>query len=407
MSASNNSEGGTLERKLRILLVLDSYPPDLNGGAYFTHRLALALDKAGHEVLSFGPSLNLRSGMDRYEGVSVHRFSSLGTPLYRDFRMINPIGLRQRVSEALSDFAPDVIHIQGKFLLGGTVFREASSRGIPMIATNHLMPGNFAHHFRIPRSLNEVYESWVWGRVFEMLNHVPIVTCPTESGIQAMRRAGFEGAVEAVSCGIDHGRFFPGEPASGFRERFGVPEGPVLISTGRLDKEKNLDLVLRAVRSALDRVEFTFLVTGDGAERQTLGSLAEELGIAKHVRFVGVLTDGELPEAYRVADAYVNASELELQSICGLEAISSGLPVVLADALALPELVCRENPNGFLFPPGDEAALASLLVKVLQDPALREELGANSLTLAKRHFIENVCDRYIELYREAIESGAP
>ena len=276
-----------------------------------------------------------------------------------------------------------------------------------MIATNHLMPGNFAHHFRIPRSLNEVYESWVWGRVFEMLNHVPIVTCPTESGIQAMRRAGFEGAVEAVSCGIDHGRFFPGEPASGFRERFGVPEGPVLISTGRLDKEKNLDLVLRAVRSALDRVEFTFLVTGDGAERQTLGSLAEELGIAKHVRFVGVLTDGELPEAYRVADAYVNASELELQSICGLEAISSGLPVVLADALALPELVCRENPNGFLFPPGDEAALASLLVKVLQDPALREELGANSLTLAKRHFIENVCDRYIELYREAIESGAP
>ncbi len=393
-------EGG-----LRILLVLDSYPPDLNGGAYFTHRLALALDGAGHDVLTFGPSLSVRSGEDRYEGVGVHRFSSVSTPLYRKFRIINPFGLRRRVATALAEFSPDVIHLQGRFLLGGAVFKEASRQGIPMIATNHLMPGNFSHHFRVPGFLNEGFESHVWRWVFDMLHRIPIVTCPTESGVKVMRREGFAGRVHAVSCGIDHDRFFPGAASPAFRERYGLAAGPVLISTGRLDKEKNLDVVLRAVREALDSVEFTFLIAGDGARARSLEKLAAELGIASRVRFLGYLPDEDLPEAYRAADVYVNAGDLELQSICGLEAIASGLPVVLADALALPELVDSANPNGFLFSSKDESTLACYLVRLLSDRRLREEFGASSLEWSKQHAIASVCDRFVELYREAIELG--
>ena len=139
-----------------------------------------------------------------------------------------------------------------------------------------------------------------------------------------------------------------------------------------------------------------------GRRRRRCGAWRGGSASLDKVQFLGRLPDEDLPDAYRAADVYVNAGVLELQSICGLEAIASGLPVVLADALALPELVDAAVPNGLLFTPGDEGELAAHLVRLFGDPSLRRTMGERSLAHSEQHSIDSVCGRFVELYREVI-----
>jgi glycosyltransferase involved in cell wall biosynthesis len=376
--------------------------PDLNGGAYFTHRLAVGLNSAGHNVLVICPSRSGRDEQELYEGINLSRFSSFATPLYPDFRVINPIGLNKRVKAVISDFAPDIIHLQGKFILGNAVFKQGKILGIPMVATNHLTPQNFEHHFRIPKMFRKLYYKLVWNWAFSMLRQVKYVTTPTKSGAEEMKRNGFEKEVIPVSCGIDASVFFPGSVAEHTRKKYHLPNLPIVLFTGRQDKDKNLDVVLRGVKLALEYVDFHTVLTGKGAYENTIKQLATSLGLKDKVTFTGQIPDDEFPEIYRMADVFVNACEVELQCISGLEAVASGMPVVLANALALPELIDPRDPNGFLFAPKDHEMLSKHLVTLIENEKLRKEMGANSLKVAAHHAMAQSIETFTALYTKAL-----
>ena len=141
---------------MRILTVLDSYPPDLNGGAHFTHRLAKNLIEFGSEVLVICPSRSLKQGYDNHEGVPLYRVRSWRTGIYQNFRVCWPIGIKNGIAKAIAAFQPDVIHLQGKFFLGNICHQIGLQLKIPMVATNHFMPENFFHYSLLPKR----FEPW-------------------------------------------------------------------------------------------------------------------------------------------------------------------------------------------------------------------------------------------------------
>jgi glycosyltransferase involved in cell wall biosynthesis len=221
------------------------------------------------------------------------------------------------------------------------------------------------------------------------------VTAPTPRAVELLEANGLPGGAQAISCGIDIGHYASGDGGSG--------TGTSVLFVGRLDKEKNIDDLIRAVAILPDvRAE----IVGDGACREKLVALAASLGVLERVRFHGFVSDDELVRAYQHSDVFCMPGTAELQSLATMEAMAAGRPVVAADAMALPHLV-RPGVNGFLYPPGDVDQLARCLTELARDTTNREAMGHASRKIIAGHEIERTLDIFDGLYRKAIGACSP
>lgn len=387
---------------MRILTVLDSYPPDLNGGAYFTHRLALGLQKKGHEVLVLCPSQTLKQGYREYEGVRLFGVRSWPVLIYKNFRVAWPIFIKKAIHTAIKEFQPDLIHLQGKFFIGGISYRLGKEMGIPLIATNHFMPENFFHYTYLSSKYKQWFNKKCWAIVLEMLNNVDKVTTPTETAAQLLRKERCKNEVHVISCGVNLKQFHPYQEAEFLRQRYQIPHKPILLYSGRLDKEKNLEFALNAFAQACKQIDLHFVIVGRGAERKHLESLCLTLGIQSKVTFTGYLSDEDYPKIHGLADCFINAGTAELQSIVALEALASGLPLLGAQAMALPELIVH-GKNGYLFKPGDLHELTQQLITVFTQHEHRKLMRVESRRIAEQHDLNKTIEQYEYLYQEIIK----
>jgi glycosyltransferase involved in cell wall biosynthesis len=201
-----------------------------------------------------------------------------------------------------------------------------------------------------------------------------------------------------VSCGIDLARYRRLTP-----RRDGPP---TVLYVGRLDEEKRVDELLRAFaglpHQTPEQRSVRLEVVGDGACRATWQALAERLGVADRVHFAGFVSEDDLLDAYARAAVFCMPGIAELQSIATMEAMAAGLPVVAADAMALPHLVVPGR-NGWLYPPGDVPALTDRLATLLADPALRARMGAESVELAGRHELGGTLARFEAIYSSVLD----
>jgi glycosyltransferase involved in cell wall biosynthesis len=175
----------------------------------------------------------------------------------------------------------------------------------------------------------------------------------------------------------------------------------MVLFVGRLDQEKRVDELIRAFAALPAGVPGRLEIVGDGARRQDWGALADGLGIAERVTFRGFVSEDELLAAYAGADVFCMPGVAELQSLVTLESMAAGLPVVAADAMALPHLV-RPGRNGWLYTPGDVADLSTRLAALLTDPALRRRMGAASREIVAEHAIEATLDTFEGIYEKIL-----
>lgn len=361
---------------LRIVVGAETYPPDVNGAAQAAARLAAGLAGRGHEVHVVAPSPTGRATREVRDGVTVHGVRSRRYVGHASHRVSLPWEVSAHVRRLVTDLRPDVVHSHGHVLVGRAVVAAARARGVPVVMTNHLVPENLVAYLPVPRPWHEAFAAAMWrdqGRVFARAD---VVTAPTPRAAELlMDRTGLTGVLP-VSNGIDAARFAARRSASA--------AVPTVLFVGRLDEEKRVDELVRAFALLPREVPARLEVVGDGSRRERWTALAADLGIADDVRFRGHVSDAELLEAYASADVFCMPSVAELQSLATLEAMSAGLPVVAADAMALPHLV-RPGENGALYPPGDVTALAGHLLALLDDAALRERAGAASVRLAAQH----------------------
>jgi len=372
----------------------DTYPPDVNGAANFTHRLAVGLARRGHDVHVICPDAPLAGPWrNRSGGPTVHGLASYRTPFHPTFRFCVPWRIRGAAARLLERLKPDVIHVQSHFGVGRTLINLARRNGIPVMATNHFMPENLLGYAPLPRRVADTASRLAWRDCVRVFSRARIVTAPTPRAVRLLKDQGLGGIVLPVSCGLDLRRFAqpPAKPTE---------MGGRVLFVGRLDAEKNVDVLLRAVSLMPEDLPVTVELVGDGSRRGELAELARELGIEDRVAFRGFVDDTELLDAYARCDVFCMPSIAELQSLATMEAMAAGKPVVAADAMALPHLV-QPGRNGLLFPPGDAPALAAALTAVLSDVPVRMRMGDASREIVAQHDINATLDIFELLYQDA------
>ncbi|MFC5831361.1 glycosyltransferase [Nonomuraea insulae] len=382
------------ERPRRVLISSDTYPPDVNGAAYFTHRLATGLAARGNEVHVVCQSDAGPASTDVVDGVVVHRLRSAPLLVHPTMRVTVPT----RLDRLVASINPDVLHTQGHFVVGRAAIAAARRAGVPVVATNHFMPDNLFQFAHIPDRLRRQAGRLAWRDFSRIYGRADHITTPTPLAAGLLTAQGFQHEVEPVSCGIDLTRFHPhAEPKAWARRMFDLPDRPTALFVGRLDEEKRLDELIRALPMILNETDAQVALVGKGNQRGELERLARRIGVGERVFFLGFVADENMPQAFAAADVFAMPGVAELQSIATLEAMASGLPVVAANAMALPHLV---EENGYLFEPGDVVSLARHLTTILTDDGLRTRLGKSSRELALTHDDQSSLARFERIYDE-------
>lgn len=382
---------------LTIMIGADTYPPDVNGAAQFGVRLATAMHGRGHNVHVVVPNDVAGESETRdVNGITEHRLHSHKVITHEYLRLCAPWEIYREIGDILDAVQPDVVHIQCHWLIGRVLAHQASRRGIRVIATNHVMPENIAPFLPLPQFLQGPFAKISWWDMAAVLRQAQVVTTPTPIAVEAMSASGaFKRPALAVSNGIEIGDYelAPGES---------VDKNPGelrIFFAGRLAVEKHIDVLIRALSLLPDSLSNVVLeIAGDGEQREKLHKLVAELGVENRVRFLGYVSDEELRAGYLRADVFCQPGTAELQSLVTLEAMSASLPVVLADALALPHLA-DEGVNGYLFAPGNAQDLEEKLELVLSLPEKeRQAMGNASKVMVDMHRAETTWEIFESLY---------
>ena len=384
---------------LRILQGCDTFYPDVNGAARFAERLSAGLVQRGHDVHVVAPSLRISQHgtfVETIEGerMTVHRWRSWRWYPHDWLRFVEPWRARGYARKLLDRVQPDVIHLQSHIVVGRALAIEGSKRGIRIVATNHVMPENVLDFTLLPERAKRVFVRWGWNAADRVLRLAAAVTTPTRRAADFLERNTHRRDVRPVSCGLR---------ASDYTADLTPRTTKKLVFVGRVTLEKEIDVILRAIPRLDPALNVTFTIVGDGDQRKNLEKLTEELGIADRVEFTGRVTDTELRAHLTSASVFTIASIAELQSIATMEAMASGLPIIAANAMALPHLV-HHGENGFLFQPGNDRELASRITRVLQMPPeeyLRMQQA--SLEAVQVHDIDRTLDTFEELYRGDVD----
>jgi glycosyltransferase involved in cell wall biosynthesis len=380
---------------MRILIGCDTFDPDINGAASFTRRLAVALVERGHDVHVMAPAPDRWHGTRRevHDGVemTVHRIYSWPWPPHPWFRYVLPWRSKAHGRRIIDLVRPDVVHFQSHIVIGRGLAIAAKKRGIRVIGTNHTMPENVVQHVTIlPPFANRWLVRAQWRSARKIFSLAEAVTSPTRRSADYFEQMTGLSGVHAVSNGIDVDDY-----ASDFSPR---TENRIAY-VGRLDEEKHIDELIAATARLDPDLDVHVDIVGGGEQREKLEKLAAARGVADRVQFHGKASDEVLRQVLIRGSVFAMPSRAELQCIAAMEAMASALPIVAANAMALPHLV-RPGENGYLYEPGDIDGFAQHLTTVLTaSPEVYEGMKRASQRIVAPHDLQRVIDVFEALYR--------
>ncbi|HEX5728977.1 glycosyltransferase [Microbacterium sp.] len=383
------------KRPLTVVIGADTFSPHVNGAARFAERLAAGLVARGHHVHVMAPSpthWNRGTATEIIEDqpMTMHRLPSWRWFPHDWLTFVLPWMSKHHARRVLDSVKPDVVHIQSHIIIGRGLAREARKRGIPIIATNHVMAENILDFTTLPPALNGVFLRLAWADAKRTFDMTRAVTTPTRKAADFLEATIDIQNVIPISCGIDRSNYTPD---------LGPRDANRILFVGRLTTEKHIDVLLRAVATLDPALDVHVDLVGEGDQRKNLEVLAHSLGLDARVTFHGHAPEARLREMYSRASLFAIASIAELQSIATMEAMASGLPIVAANAVALPHLV-HDGENGYLFEPGNVEELAARLTDVLTaEPGERRRMQQASLDGVAIHDINRTLDTFEALYR--------
>jgi glycosyltransferase involved in cell wall biosynthesis len=315
----------------------------------------------------------------------------------------------QTIGRHLHSFAPHLIHAHDVSGMGLAGLQVARSIGLPTVATAHQLPWFAAAYLPDLPGLRRLAESALWRYAGFLAARCDSLIVPTEPIAQIVRQrisASVQAISNGVGCQFGPEPAYPGE-ADDLAGNYGLDTRlPVVLYVGRLDQDKRVDLVVRAVASLPGSLGAQLVVAGDGTRRRALMGAAKRLGIGDRARFPGfVSAEGDLPGLYRLATVFVTLSEIETQCLTALEALASGTPVITVRTPVMEELV-RDGINGFLISPGDVPALTARLGDLLAYRERAREMGRAGLRIAATHTFARTITEHETIYGSLLAEPA-
>jgi glycosyltransferase involved in cell wall biosynthesis len=386
---------------VKVSLVTETYPPEVNGVAMTLSRLTTGIATRGHDVEVVRPRQK-----EEVEGVLVEPGSDGITrvvaqwlvpgapiPFYKSLRMGLPV--QGPLMKRWRETRPDVVHVATEGPLGFAALQAAKKLGLPVTSSFHTNFHQYGGHYglRFGRDLALRYLRWFH-------NQTRCTLAPTDQMCAQLCADGFE-RLRTLARGVDADLFTPAKRSEELRARWGVaPHDPVVIYVGRIAAEKNLTEAVEAFL-AMQAVQprAKFVLVGDGPERAALEARHPEF------HYAGMRRGEELAAHYASADGFLFASVTETFGNVITEAMASGLVVIAYDYAATRQHV-RSGQNGFAAVFGNKEALVATAITAVKQrnawPAIRAAARVTALTITW----DAIIDRFEDELRGAANGRA-
>ena len=384
---------------MKIIIGSESFAPNISGVATAAEMLAKYLSSEGHQVWVFAPSRTFETHEDKSFGdFTVVRLKAIKNPFRKGF-MVTYMPAKE-INSFVDKIKPDLIHLQDPTSICSALLKSAKKRKIPIVVTNHFSLDYVISYVKFLKPIHRHLRYILRKYLSNFYNSCAHVFCPTETVKKDLLSWGVKTEITAVSNGVDLSRFFSYSDLSDIYSKYHLPANPIVLYMGRVDKDKKIDVFINAIPKILKSVNAHFLVGGMGDELPKMKKLVAKLNIEQEVSWIGWLdrNSEEFSKIYQLATVFAIPSPIETQSIVTMEAMASGLPVVGANAGALPELI-ENNKNGYLFEPGNSDDLADKVVKILTDEKLRSKMSQYSIEKVSKHELSKSFDQIDKIYK--------
>ncbi len=389
---SRTMKGMGRDDAVRVGVFSDSYLPRISGVVRSIEALVVELRRQGHQASVFAPAYPGYRDADP----DVVRFPSVRAPGIPDFPLAIPVA--RRFTADLRSRRLSVIHTHSPFLMGSAGLYAARRLRLPLVFTHHTMYSEYVHY--VPIVSQRFSREVVTRYTVRYCNRCTVVVAPSHAVRNWLLARGVTARVEVVpTAGFDLERFTRLDP-SWVRPRFGIPPGaPLVITVGRLAREKRFDVLLSAFSMAAGGTPARLLVVGGGPQAEGLRRAAADRGVGGQVIFAGPLDHDRVLDCYAAADLFAFSSPTETQGLVVVEAMAAGLAVAAVGAGGVSEVV-SDGETGLLTGL-DAGALGAAIGRLLGDQELRGRLSAAGRAAARAYAIETIARQLVELYQQA------
>jgi glycosyltransferase involved in cell wall biosynthesis len=367
-------------RPLRIAMVLDSWDETNNGGVVSTRRLVELLRGRGHEVTVVATG-RPEPGKVALRQLRVPFFDGIMSKMRFPFAWPE----RRVLEEVLA--RQDVVHVQFPFWLGVRAVALARRAGVPVVSTFHVQAEHLLHNvgLRSPALVAAVYRLFL-RTVYDRSERV---VCPSDFAERELRRYGLRAPTTVISNGL------PPQYRPAPRAEWPDVGGRFLVlSVGRLAREKRHDLLVEAIRHSRHERRIQLVLIGDGPLR---GRIEEQARALTHPPRFLYLPPHELIPWYSAADLDVHAAEVEVECMSVLEAMGCGAPCLIARSplSATSQFALSDR---FLFEAGNRQELTARIDWFVEHPEELREARVRSREAAEAYRIEVSLERLLGVY---------
>jgi 1,2-diacylglycerol 3-alpha-glucosyltransferase len=273
---------------MRILFTTESYYPIIDGGAIAQHRIVHELIKKGHDVRVIAPAFSFKNTVEAENGSTIYRPRAFVLPFYMNNKYhFAPFPLLY-VKKIVEEFKPDVINVCSPYPISICAMICAKKKHIPLVGSIHILPENVLAPF-FSFGLYPAMVKYTWSYLVYFYNRVDWATVPTQTGAVMYQEKGLKTSVSPISNGVNTEMFKPTNKGDYLRKRFNIPEKPLILYTGRINQEKNVDVLVKAIPFVLKSVDVHFLFCGSGGLKPDMMKLTQELGVDTHTTFIDFL----------------------------------------------------------------------------------------------------------------------
>ncbi|HLC88768.1 MAG TPA: glycosyltransferase [Candidatus Nanoarchaeia archaeon] len=346
----------------KLLLVADTYYPKVDGTLRFIEEFI----KRGEEfnISLLVPDLGKKKGKNVVYIQPSKLISLSGYPnlkfSFRNLRLI-----KEEVKKA------DIIFVQGPATISYLATRYGHRQDKKTIFYIHVLSWELLEKFMPTTILKKIMYKLVKIISIHCFNYCDRIIVPYPGLKEQLVQAGVKTEIVVARLGVDIEKFSPAKNKAGSKKGIGIDSSKTVIGyVGRISKEKNVLVLLEAFKKLEQQENLHLLIVGDGPKE-----LIAQFRELKNCTVTGFVD--QVQEYLKAMDVFVMPSLTETTSLATLEAMASGLPVIVTKVGYMKNYVIKEH-NGIFFPKNSSTVLAMKIKKLIEEPGYREKLGTNA-----------------------------
>ncbi|MBQ3158801.1 MAG: glycosyltransferase [Clostridia bacterium] len=374
---------------MKITIVADVFGEENNGTTITIKRLIDGLVARGHHVKIVSPLLAENTSMVEYFTVPKRSFG-----IFNSYVSKNGVELGKPSKEIIKKAiqGSDVVHVVLPFKMGKMAVKICKELKKPITAAFHCQPENFSSHLGLKNSrlFNNMIHNYYRNKFYKYIGYIH---CPTEFIANELEKHKYKAKKFAISNGVipTYKKFEAKKPKE-LKDKF------IILFVARLSKEKRHDLLIKAIPYSkyADRVQLIF--AGRGPLEDKLKKIGKRL---KNKVVIGFYPKEELSKIINFSDLYVHPSDVEIEAISCIEAMTCGLVPVISNSKKSATrffALCENN----LFEAGSPKDLARKIDYWIEHQEEKNEMSNRYVDYAKQFNIENSIDQMISMFNEAV-----